>query len=50
MHTGPHGQPQRRDYDEERYRDIVRACEDAVRECRNARHRLQALLLRTGIT
>ena len=31
-------------------RDLVRAREDAVRECRNARHRLKALLLRNGIT
>ena len=30
--------------------DLVRAREDAVRECRNARHRLKALLLRNGIT
>jgi len=30
-------------------RDLVRAREDAVRECRNARHRLKALLLRNGI-
>jgi transposase len=31
-------------------RDLVRARDDAVRECRNARHRLKALLLRNGIT
>jgi transposase len=30
-------------------RDLVRAREDAVRECRSARHRLKALLLRNGI-
>jgi hypothetical protein len=30
-------------------RDLVRAREDGVRECRNARHRLKALLLRNGI-
>ena len=30
-------------------RDVVRAREDAVREQRNARHRLKALLLRNGI-
>jgi transposase len=30
-------------------RDLVRAREDAVRECRNARHRLKVLLLRNGI-
>lgn len=29
--------------------DLVRARDDAVRECRNARHRLKALLLRNGI-
>src|SRR5450631_1587807 len=29
-------------------RDLVRARDDAVRECRNARHRLKALLLRNG--
>jgi transposase len=34
----------------EAVRDLVRAREDAVRECRNARHRLKALLLRNGIT
>lgn len=35
---------------DEAVRDLVRAREDAVRECRNARHRLTALLLRNGIT
>lgn len=35
---------------DEAVRDLVRAREDAVREQRNARHRLKALLLRTGIT
>jgi transposase len=35
---------------DEAVRDLVRAREDAVRECRNARHRLKALLLRSGIT
>ena len=30
--------------------DLVRAREDAVRECRTARHRLKALLLRNGIS
>jgi transposase len=30
-------------------RDLVRAREDAIREQRNARHRLKALLLRNGI-
>ena len=35
---------------DEAVRDLVRALEDAVRECRNARHRLKALLLRNGIT
>jgi transposase len=34
---------------DEAMRDLVRAREDAVRECRNARHRLKALLLRNGI-
>jgi transposase len=34
---------------DEAVRDLVRAREDAVRECRNARHRLKALLLRDGI-
>jgi len=33
---------------DEAVRDLVRAREDAVRECRNARHRLKALLLRHG--
>lgn len=35
---------------DEAVRDVVRAREDAVREQRNARHRLKALLLRNGIT
>jgi transposase len=35
---------------DEAVRDLVRAREDAVRECRNAHHRLKALLLRNGIT
>ena len=35
---------------DEAVRDLVQAREDAVRECRNARHRLKALLLRNGIT
>jgi transposase len=35
---------------DEAVRDLVRAREDTVRECRNARHRLKALLLRNGIT
>jgi hypothetical protein len=35
---------------DEAVRDLARAREDAVRECRNARHRLEALLLRNGIT
>ena len=35
---------------DEAVRDLVRVREDAVRECRNARHRLKALLLRNGIT
>lgn len=34
---------------DEAVRDLVRAREDAVRECRSARHRLKALLLRNGI-
>jgi transposase len=34
---------------DEAVRDVARAREDAVRECRNARHRLKALLLRNGI-
>ena len=38
------------DVADEAVRDLVRAREDAVRECRNARHRLKALLLRNGIT
>ncbi len=33
---------------DEAVRDLVRAREDAVRECRNARHRLKALLLRNA--
>ncbi len=33
---------------DEAVRDLVLAREDAVRECRNARHRLKALLLRNG--
>jgi transposase len=33
---------------DEAVRDLVRAREDSVRECRNARHRLKALLLRNG--
>jgi len=33
---------------DEAVRDLVRAREDGVRECRNARHRLKALLLRNG--
>jgi len=35
---------------DEALRDLVRTREDAVREQRNARHRLKALLLRSGIT
>lgn len=35
---------------DEAVRDLVRAREDAVRECRNARHRLKALLLRNGVS
>jgi transposase len=35
---------------DEAVRDLVRSREDAVRECRNARHRLKALLLRNGIS
>lgn len=35
---------------DEAVRDVVRAREDALREQRNARHRLKALLLRNGIT
>ena len=38
------------DIADEAVRDLVRAREDAVRECRNARHRLKALLLRNGIS
>jgi transposase len=34
---------------DEAVRDLVRARDDGVRECRNARHRLKALLLRNGI-
>lgn len=34
---------------DEAVRDLVRAREDAVREQRNARHRLKAMLLRNGI-
>ena len=34
---------------DEAMRDLVRAREDAVREQRNARHRLKALLLRNGV-
>jgi len=34
---------------DEAVRDLVRAREDAVREQRNARHRLKALLLRNGV-
>lgn len=37
------------DLRDEAVRDLVRAREDAVREQRNARHRLKALLLRNGI-
>ena len=37
------------DIADEAIRDLVRAREDAVREQRNARHRLKALLLRNGI-
>ena len=35
---------------DEAVRDLVRARDDAVREQRNGRHRLKALLLRNGIT
>jgi transposase len=35
---------------DEAVRDLTRSREDAVRECRNARHRLKALLLRSGIS
>ena len=38
------------DAGDEAVRDLVRARDDAVRECRNARHRLKALLLRNGIS
>lgn len=38
------------DLADEAMRDLVRTREDAVREQRNARHRLKALLLRNGIT
>lgn len=34
---------------DEAIRDLVRAREDAIREQRNARHRLKALLLRNGV-
>lgn len=34
---------------DEAVRDLARSREDTVRECRNARHRLKALLLRNGI-
>jgi transposase len=34
---------------DEAVRDLVRGRDDAVRECRNGRHRLKALLLRNGI-
>ena len=34
---------------DEAVRDLARSREDAVRECRNARHRLKALLLRSGV-
>ena len=37
------------DLGDEAVRDLVRAREDAIREQRNARHRLKALLLRNGI-
>jgi transposase len=37
------------DLADEAIRDLVRARDDAVREQRNARHRLKALLLRNGI-
>jgi transposase len=36
------------DVADEAVRDLVRAREDAVRECRSSRHRLKALLLRNG--
>lgn len=38
------------DVADEAIRDLVRAREDAVREQRNGRHRLKALLLRNGIS
>jgi transposase len=38
------------DVADEAVRDLVRAREDAVREARNGRHRLKALLLRNGIS
>ena len=34
---------------DEAVRDLMRAREDGVRECRNARHRFKSLLLRNGI-
>ena len=34
---------------DEAVRDLVHSREDAVHECRSARHRLKALLLRSGI-
>ena len=37
------------DAGDEAVRDVIRAREDAVREQRNARHRLKALLLRNGV-
>ena len=37
------------DASDEAVRDLIRAREDAVREQRNARHRLKALLLRNGM-
>ncbi len=37
------------DTTDEALRDLVRAREDSVREQRNARHRLKALLLRNGV-
>jgi transposase len=38
------------DVADEAVRDLVRARDDAVREQRNARHRLKALLLRNGVS
>jgi transposase len=38
------------DVGDEAVRDLVRAREDAVREQRNVRHRLKALLLRNGVS